>query len=241
MKVSCANCPLREHHLFDAFSQSEIEFMSEFKSGELTVEPGTTVLSEGSHSPQFYTVLSGMGLRYKLLENGNRQVVGFVFPGDLVGLQSSIMEANGHSFESTTDMTLCVFNRDKLWSLYRSHPERAFDLTWLAATEEHFLGEVVATLGQRNATQRVAWAVLKIYERLRAVSLGEDGWVPFTYRQRDLADALGLSLVHTNKTLKRLAHDGLASWDGTRLAVHDREALEQVAMDSDLPLQRPLL
>lgn len=241
MEVSCVNCPLRQYDLFDELDESEIAFMTRFKSGEMRVAPGTTILSEGSHAPQFYTVLSGMGLRYKLLENGNRQVVSFVFPGDTVGLQSSVTDASGHSFEAVTKMTLCVFTRDKIWTLFRSHPDRAFDLTWLAATEEHFLGEVVATLGQRSAIERIAWAILKIHDRLRAVGLGDGDGVPFPFRQGDLADALGLSLVHTNKTLKKLRTAGLADWDGSRLTVRDRAALADIAMERERTRRRPLL
>ena len=241
MPVDCKNCPLRKYEIFDEFSDSEMAFMTKFKSGEMTVEPRTSILAEGSRTPQFYTALSGMGLRYKTLENGGRQVIGFVFPGDLIGLQASVMDDNGYSFESVTEMTLCVFNRDKLWTLFRSQPERAYDLTWLSAVEEHFLGEAIVSLGRRTATERICWAIMRIFERLRAIDLGTRNWVPFPYRQSDLADALGLSLVHTNKTLKSLARSHVAAWKGDKLYIHDHDKLAALAMDGPSERVRPLL
>lgn len=86
---------------------------------------------EGSNSPQLYTVLEGMGTRYKTLENSKRQVINFLFPGDFTGLQAGIMGEMQHSVEATTPITLCAFRRNDLWQLFRQHPERAHDLTWI--------------------------------------------------------------------------------------------------------------
>ena len=240
--TACKNCPLRNRELFVPFHADELTFMQSFKTGELTVDAGTTILMEGSNSPQLYTVLSGMGTRYKTLENGRRQVINFLFPGDFTGLQSGIMGEMKHSVKTSTRMTLCAFRREDLWGLFRSHPERAYDLTWIAAVEEHFLGETIASLGQRDAIQRVSWALVRMHQRLRAVGLFASGTVPLPFRQQDLADSLGLSLVHTNKTLKVLRERNLAKWSDGRLAINDLAALAQLAMiDLEKPERRPLM
>jgi CRP/FNR family transcriptional regulator len=240
--TTCLLCPLRKRDVFIPMRPEDVAFMRSFKISELSVGPGTTVLLEGSNSPQLYTVLSGMGTRYKTLENGRRQVINFLFPGDFTGLQSGIMGEMRHSVESTTAMTLCVFRRDDLWGLFRAHPDRAYDLTWIAAVEEHFLGETIASLGQRDAIQRVGWALVRMHERLKAVGLLVDGKVPLPFRQQDLADALGLSLVHTNKTLQALRARNLAHWSEGKLAITDMAALAALAMiDLEKPERRPLM
>lgn len=216
--------------------------MMTFKVGELRVESGTTVLTEGESSPKLYTVLSGMGMRAKTLEEGRRQVVNFVFPGDLIGMQAAILGEMKHSVEASTPMVLCEFNRSDLWNMFKNHPERAYDMTWIAAVEEHFLGETLAVMGQREASQRIGWAVLRIHRRLRAVGLEKDGTVPLPFRQQDLADALGLSLVHTNKTLRRLRDEGLARWSAGRLTIPDRARLVAYIGSGPEPLERrPLM
>jgi CRP-like cAMP-binding protein len=175
MTVPCRACPLRRQPLFVPFTAEEVAFMERFKMGELVVDPGTTLLMEGSNSPQLYTVLRGQGVRYKTLSNGRRQVINFLFPGDFTGLQAGLMGEMKHSVESRTRMVLCVFDRSRLWEVFRGSPQRAYDLTWIAAVEEHFLGETIASLGQRDAGQRIAWALLRIWQRLRAAGLGGTG------------------------------------------------------------------
>ncbi len=240
--TACKNCPLRKKDLFTPFTEEELSFMQSFKTGELNVDPGTTILLEGSNSPQLYTVLSGMGTRYTTLENGRRQVINFLFPGDFTGLQAGLMGEMKHSVEATTHMTLCAFRRDDLWTLFRQHPARAYDLTWIAAVEEHFLGETIASLGQRDATQRIAWALVRIHERLQSSGLCKNNRVPLPFRQQDLADALGLSLVHTNKTLKALRAKGLARWADGDLELTDIGTLADLAMiDLERPQKRPLM
>ncbi len=242
MPIPCERCPLRRCEYFIPMTDDELAFMHRFKAGELSIDAGTTILMEGSNSPQVFTVLSGMGTRYKTLEDGRRQVINFLFPGDFIGLQAGIMGEMKHSVDASTRMVLCVFNRADLWNMFKAHPARAYDLTWIAAVEEHFLGETLAALGQRTAGQRIAWALLRIHHRLRAVGLEKAGAVPLAFRQQDLADALGLSLVHTNKTLMHLRKVGLARWSDGQLDIQDRARLADYAGSAPEPLEkRPLM
>jgi len=242
MRTSCTECPLRHFRIFKSFTADDLSFMLGFKTGETTVEAGGVVLAQGATSAQVFTVLEGMGTRSKVLKNGRRQVINFVFPGDLVGLQASLTGEMTHSVEATTPMQLCTFRRSDLWGLFNNNPERAFDVTWITAVEEHLLGETIATLGQRTAEERIAWALTRLYERLRAIGLARDGAVPLPFRQQDLADALGLSLVHTNKTLRALTARGLARWSDGVLSIAAPEKLAAIAMiDLERPQVRPLL
>lgn len=241
--TACKNCPLRSLPLFSPMSEKEVAFMQNFKTGELDVAPGTTLMMEGSNSPHLYTVLEGMGLRYKSLASGDRQVVNIVLPGDFIGLQAGVMREMQHSVEATTDMKLCVFNRKDLWSLFRDHPERGYDLTWLSAVEEHLLGESLAVLGHLSGIERIASTFSRLYARGAALGLVTGTRMPFPYRQQDLADALGLSLVHTNKTLRQLREREVAAWHGGVLEIMDIDALHDIAgiEGEEGPRRRPLI
>ncbi|WP_371156285.1 Crp/Fnr family transcriptional regulator [Jannaschia sp. 2305UL9-9] len=242
MATACAHCPLHRSSLFLDHSPDDTRFMQQFKVGEMTIDPGTTLLMEGSNSPQLFTALRGMGLRYKTLADGRRQVLNLVFPGDFIGLQAGLMGEMGHSVQATSAMTLCVFDRAGFWSFFRSHPERAFDLTWLAAVEEHFMGEALTSMGQRTALGALAWAFVRIMQRGESIGLAKDGIMPLAYRQQDMADALGLSLVHTNKTLARLRSRQLANWHDGILSVPNLEKLADVAgMELESLPKRPLM
>lgn len=242
MATKCAHCPLRRSDLFVPHTEDDTRFMQRFKVGELTIDPGTPLLMEGSNSPQLFTALRGMGLRFKTLKNGRRQVLNFVFPGDFIGLQAAVMGEMQHSVQASSAMTLCVFNRSEFWSFFKSHPERAFDLTWLAAVSEHFMGETLTSVGQHDAIERVAWALAKIMRRGMALGLALDRAMPLPYRQQDLADALGLSLVHTNKTLGKLRDRQLANWSDGTLIINDLDKLTKLAgMDMEGPQRQPLM
>ncbi len=240
--TDCADCPLRRKGAFHPFTEEELRFMRRFKVGELVVDAGTPLLAEGSNAPQLFTALRGLGLRYKTLPNGRRQVVNFVFPGDFIGLQAGIMGEMSHSVEATTRMTLCVFNRSDFWNFVKGNSARAFDLIWLSAVEENVLGEALTSVGQRTAVERIAWALVRITQRARALGLDDGYAIPLPYRQQDLADALGLSLVHTNKTIARLRERQLITWAGGRLSVPDLPALAAIAhMDLEAVTPRPLI
>lgn len=229
MTITCTTCPLRRLPMFSEFTKDELAFMERFKTGELVAQPGTEILAQDASSTQLYTVLSGMGLRYKVLEDGSRQVVGFVLPGDFIGLQTGVMDVMRHSVEATTLMSLCVFNRSELWSLFKTQPQRAFDLAHLAAREEFLLGEALTAVGQLDGLGKVAWALHRFHTRLKVLGMSSNGLVPLPYRQQDIADALGLSLVHTNKTLTKLRERGIATWSEDGLIIHREAELAELA------------
>ncbi|MGZ9811476.1 Crp/Fnr family transcriptional regulator [Pseudoroseicyclus sp. H15] len=224
-------------------SRDDVRQTEAFKAGELHIDAGTHMLIEGAGSAQLYTALEGMGLRYKSLADGSRQVLNVIFPGDFIGLQAGVFGEMKHSIVASTPMRLCVFDRADFLSFVRASPTRGFDMTWLAAVEEHFLGEALATVGQRDATERIGWALIKIYQRGRALGMvNSAGAMPFPFRQQDLADLLGLSLVHTNKTLARLRRHNLVRWQDGQLAIPGIEPLaEMVGVELEPPQRRPLI
>lgn len=242
MVTDCANCPLRTKDVFADLDRDETAYMTRFKSGELKVDAGTPLLMEGSNSPQLFTALRGMALRYKTLEDGRRQVVNFVFPGDFLGLQAGVMGEMKHSVEATTPMVLCVFDRKELWNLFKNKPELAFDLTWAAAMEEHFLGEALASVGQMDAIERLCWGLMRYYMRCQSLDLADDIRCPFPFRQQDLADALGLSLVHTNKTLMKLRDRQILSIQDGYLNILNPDEIAAISTLELVPAEkRPLI
>lgn len=242
MSIKCRNCPLRKHPCHATLDGGDVTAMERFKVGELVVDPGTPLLMEGSNSPQLFTALEGQGVRYKTLPNGRRQVINFVFPGDFLGLQAAVMSEMRHSVEATTAMILCVFDRKEYFHFLQQYPERAYDMTWACAVEEHFLGDSIVTLGQRSAVERIAWAYAKIWRRLSSLDLVKREGASLPHRQQDLADAVGLSLVHTNKTIARLRDRQIAQWSDGKLTISDWPGLCKIAqVSSDMtPETRPL-
>ncbi len=226
---SCANCPLRTNPTFRDFSEKELGFVESFKGGELAAEAGSAILSQGTNAAHIFTVLKGWGYRYKTLEDGRVQILNFVLPGDLIGLQGVVLDEMGHSVGALTDMLLCVFERKKLWTLYQKFPALAFDITWLASRDEQLLDEHLVSLGRRSAIERIAFVLLLLHDRAIETGESKPDAVVLPFTQQQLADTLGLSLVHTNKTLRKLSDKGLVNWKDSVFKIHDREALGDLA------------
>lgn len=224
-RVPCARCPLRPLETFRDFEPAELKFVSGFKMGELVAEPGTTLLSEGAHSAHLYTLLSGWAFRYKTLPDGRRQILNYMLPGDLIGLQGSVMGEMDHSVEALSPLVLCIFQRDRLDELFSRHPGLGYDITWLSAREECMLDDHLLSLGRRTALERAAYLLAFIHHRAERVGLVGRNPLTIPITQTHVADSLGLSLVHTNKTLRKLAHRRLIRWRDRGCEVIDPQGL----------------
>ncbi|HQS80983.1 MAG TPA: Crp/Fnr family transcriptional regulator [Thiobacillus sp.] len=241
-QTPCKRCPLRDTGAFSANTEAEIDFIQQMKKRQIKVNAGGAILREGDDRKELYTLLSGWAFRYRSLSDGRRQIFNFLLPGDFVGLQHQLGQSHPHGVEALTEATLCVFPSERLWDLYRTHPALGFDITWLSANEELIVDENLLSVGRRSAAERIAMLLIHLYKRAERVGLvGPDGLrLPLT--QQHIADALGLSLVHTNKTLKRLQAAGLYTLNEGRLKLVNPAAMARLADYYALPLRaRPLI
>jgi CRP-like cAMP-binding protein len=241
-EISCRECPLRGLKIFRDFTPAELKFVDTFKTGELRLKAGVTLLREGDATDYLYTLLSGWMYRYKTLPDGRRQILKYVLPGDFVGLQASVFHEAQHTIEALSDAVLCVFPRKKLWSLYSSQPGLGFDVTWLAAREEKMLDDNLLSIGRRTALERMAYLIMHLYRRAKELKLVTDMAFFTPVNQQHLADTLGLSLVHTNKTVRKLHDRGVISWRDRFLTIKNEEGLAAIAnYDADKSPPRPII
>lgn len=231
-RTECRNCPLRANAAFQDFSQDQLRFVEHFKIGELRLDAGTNILLEGANSPHLYTLLRGWAFRHKGLDDGRRQVLNFALPGDFIGLQMTVLGEMEHTVTAMTDVTLCVFDRGRLWEVFQDYPDLSFAITWIAAREEQMLDGNLVSLGQRTARERIAYLVLQLYGRAEQVDLAGNQTMDAPFTQSHLADALGLTNVHVSRTLKRLEQEGLMEWRRPTLRILDKPALQRVAKDA---------
>lgn len=242
MKVSCLECALRRSHAFKPIKDIELAFINEMKRDHLHLPAGTDIIPAGIEQPELYTLYSGWAFRFKTLPDGRRQILNFLMPGDLVGLQAAMFEAALHGVEALTDVEMCLFPRGKVWALFGKVPELAFDVTWLGSREESRVDENLTSVGRRNAAEAIAALIVSLYKRADALGLVVDCTMDFPLNQQHIADALGLSLVHTNKTLARLRRLGMFTQANGALTLTKPRVLEHIAQhfDEETPL-RPLI
>jgi CRP-like cAMP-binding protein len=242
MRVNCFECALRACGLFKPVGENELAVINDIKRDHLTFPAGTEIIRAGQDSPELYTLYSGWAFRFKTLPDGRRQILNFLLPGDLLGLQAAMFDAAQHGIEALTDVELCLLPRHKIWHLFGQVPELAFDVAWLGAREESRVDENLLSAGRRNAAERIAALILILYRRAEALALTEDHTFSFPLSQQHIADALGLSLVHTNKTLARLRRMGMFTQTNGSLTLTNPRILEHAAQHFDQePARRPLI
>ncbi|MEZ5818251.1 MAG: Crp/Fnr family transcriptional regulator [Hyphomicrobiaceae bacterium] len=241
-EIPCESCPLRQMETFRKFTKEELAFISNFKIGEMTVQAGSTIFLEGHNSPHLFTVLDGWAMRFKILQDGNRQVFNFAFRGDLLGLQSALFDKMLHSVEALTDMRLCVFPRERIWELYHEQSNLAYDMTWMAAREESILAQHLAAVGQMPALGRIAYLIVFLLHQVRRGGRGNESVISAPITQEHIGDAMGLSLVHTNKTIRKLQAMGCIEWQRQVLRVLDEKRLIELSgYDRQEREERPFL
>jgi len=242
LQTKCEICPLREKPSFRPFEEKELNFVAKFKTGELKVEAGATIVLEDNKTPHLYTILDGWAFRHKSLPDGRRHVLNFALPGDLVGLQLAILNEMQHTVTALTETTLCVFQRDKVWSVFKEYPALAYSMTWIASHEEQMVDGHLLSLGQRNALERLAYLLLHLHDRAEAVGYASNHSFDAPFTQAHLAEALGITPVHTSRTLKKLQDRNLINWKKDRLQILNRKDLETVAAyERDDKTPRPFI
>jgi CRP-like cAMP-binding protein len=242
MRVSCFECRLRASGAFKPVSDLELAFINEMKRDHLVCPPGAEIIAAGQDQAELYTLYAGWAFRCKTLPDGRRQIFNIHLPGDLIGLQGAMFEAASYSVEAITEVQLCLLPRRKVWSLFENMPELSFDVTWLGAREESHVDESLTSAGRRNAAERIAALIIMLYKRLDAIGMVVNGAMPFPLTQQHMADMLGLSLVHTNKSLAKLRRLGMFSQANGMLLLSNPKALESMAQyfEEEAP-KRPLI
>jgi CRP-like cAMP-binding protein len=244
--VSCQACPLRALPLFTDHTSAEVALIESLKNEQVVVQADRSIIHEGQQNAPLYTLLDGWAFRFKTLSDGRRQILNFLLPGDFIGVQQKMGDASPHGVQALTDVSLCVFERDVLWELHRSAPTLGFAVTWLTAHEESLVDDTLLSVGRRSAEERIATLLVVLYKRVAAlepeIDADRDG-ARFPLTQQHIADGLGLSLVHTNKTLRKLERRGLHRIEGGRLHLIDVHALSRIAdlYGDGKPVPRPLI
>jgi len=194
-------------------------------AGVRTVEANHDLIAEGARPAFVGVLLDGLLCRYKVLPGGERQIVALPTPGDMFDLQGLVLRRMDHSIGAVARSTVAFATLQAAHELMDAHPRLAA-LFWRDAVVEcSILREWVVNCGRRTAYARMAHLFCELSARLAAVGLGKGGAYPLPLTQADLADALGLSVVHVNRTLQQLRAERLVAFKGRRLSILDRAGL----------------
>ncbi|MDA9434014.1 Crp/Fnr family transcriptional regulator [Bradyrhizobium sp. CCBAU 51627] len=199
--------------------------------------PGEDLTVEGDPIDSVRIVLSGWLFRHKTLEDGRRQIVNFILPGETCDAYAYLLPAIDHSITTATPVAYAEIKRPRFEKLIESERTLAEAFLCETALNNAIQREWAINLGRRAALEKVAHLFCEIYERLRPVGLVDGNSCNFPVTQMDLADATGLSVVHLNRTIQELRAAGLITLRERMLTILDLDALKSAALFSPGYLQ----
>ena len=231
--TQCADCAMRKMALFNRVPHEQLDWTQDYRAGQYKLKSKDSLYLEGDEHDNIYTLFDGFVKLYKTLENGKIQVMRFASPGDLLGFQGDLSGPMHHGAQALTDCLLCSFPKDKVNKMLSKHMEIASEMITknariMAVCQEHLL-----STGARNARERVAFTLLELNHRMKRLQqfrsdggLSKTIYLPLT--QEDLADAVGLTSIHVNRTLRKMKIEKIINCGKGNIVVLNEQALQEI-------------
>ncbi len=224
--TNCSACPVRDLSFCNALTDEELEHLNRVSS-DVELTSGQSLFDEGSPAEHVFNVTTGAMKVYKLLPDGRRQITGFLFPGDFLGLATRDVYAYGA--EAVCHTTLCRFNRRKLENLLKDFPKVERRLLGIASDELALAQDQMLILGRKTAKEKIASFLLMLSNRARK-SGNKPNPISLPITRTDMADFLGLTTETVSRTITQLKTAGLITLlPGNEVRLENRETLEEMA------------
>lgn len=194
-----------------------------------TYEASAYLVREGDVPDQCAVLISGYAFRQKLTGAGMRQIVSFHIPGDALDFQHLFLEVADHNVQTLTRAEVATIPRTALREITRTHPRIGHAIFVNTLVEASIFREWVLNVGRRDARTRLAHFLCEFAARLDSQGLTGSGGYELPMSQEQLGDALGLTAVHVNRTIKALEADGLITRNRRRITFPSWDALRDVA------------
>ncbi len=173
------------------------------------VGPRVDLAREGDVPDHVHLILDGYACRYKVLPDGQRQIMAYFVPGDFCDLNVFILDQMDHSIGTISACQVVDIPRSAIEEVTADRPRTTRAFLWCALVDEAILREWLVNMGGREANQRIAHLLCELLLRLDAVGRVTDNSYAFPFTQTDIADTMGLSNVHVNRVLQELRGQGM--------------------------------
>ncbi|ALH79810.1 hypothetical protein AN936_05360 [Sphingopyxis macrogoltabida] len=203
-----------------------------------TLEPNDHILREGERAEICPVLLSGFAYRQKISADGGRQIVALKIPGDPLDFQSLYLDRADHNLQALTKVELAIFALKDLENLVAPRPGLARAVLVDILIEASIGREWLLNIGRRNALTRLAHLLCELLYRVEQIAGETIGNFELPLTQEQLADLLGLTPVHINRTLRELEKEGAIRRVSRRVSIADIATLHRIAQFSDIYLHR---
>lgn len=210
-------------------SPAERRTLDQLEERERNVKRGAVLVRENDRANELFILNRGLMMSYVLLDDGSRQILRFLFPGDMLAIFSLVYHDAPETIAALTDCTVCPFERSALSQLVVDHPRLAALILVYNQIERTALTDRLAALGRTSAKARVAAILLEMRNRRRTLDKDVSDTFTLGLTQEEIGDATGLTAVHVNRMLRQLEEDGLIARQNGHVTFRDERALTRTA------------
>jgi CRP-like cAMP-binding protein len=217
----------------DDLAAEEIAALETLTLNRQDYAAGTAMIRQGDRPNSSILVLEGLAARAHYLADGKRMISALHIPGDYVDLHSLLLDQMDHDVTALTDCRVALTAHPEVRRVTERMPHLG-RLLWLATTIDAAMHRAwIVALGRMSPLSHMAHFLCEMYLRLDIVGLAKDYSYRLAITQIDLADMLGLSVVHVNRTLQDLRATGMVSWVGSTVSIKDWDGLRELAQFDD--------
>ena len=190
-------------------TDEEVGFFEGLQTNRMSFEPRDTIIRDGQEFEACYALVSGWAIAYRVTASGRRQIVNVLLPGDFLGLHTNFHRSCLYTCAALTSLEVAVIEPMRLLEIYQKYPVLATGLDWATVRSFNILSEHNVSLGARSAEQRILHFYLELWCRLALIGEADEDGFAMPMTQEQVADAMGLTPVHTNRVLRRMQKEGI--------------------------------
>lgn len=203
--------------------------LSRLEDRERQLRRGNILVRENDRLSELFILKAGMMMSYVILDDGSRQILRFLFPGDMLAVSALIYRNSPETIVALTSCTVCPFDRTMMTALVSEHPRLSAIIMVLNQMERIALTDRLAALGRSSAKARVAAVLLEIRNRIRAYDKSITDTFVLGLTQEEIGDATGLTSVHVNRMLRQLEEEKLIARENGRVRLLNEATLARAA------------
>ena len=211
----------------DAITDDEVALLAKLPTRRATYNKGAEIVAEHARAEQSCIMLSGVAARAVYTIRGQRQLTALHIAGDFIDLHALLLKIMDHSVVAMSSCEVAFVDHEALLAVFENSPHLG-RIFWLSTVIDAAIQRAwTASIGRRTPAQSIGHLLCELYVRFRLIGHNRGQTFDLPLTQSDLADLLGLSIVHVNRKVRELREAGLARWDGTSVTVPRFETLAE--------------
>lgn len=228
IKASCSDCNLHELCLPRGLTKQDLQLLEDTVRQTKPLQAGDYLFSAGDKFENIYALRSGSIKLDYTDEQGNEQIIGFYFPGEILGLDAIDKKKHVCSAIALETSSYCAFPFSKLSEMCQSVPELQNQMFRLMSRELTQENELLLTIGKKNADMRLATFLVTLSSRFSRLGYSAREFRLSMSRQ-EIANYLGLTNETVSRIFSRFQKDDLVNTERKNITIKNLEKLRNLA------------